>query len=202
MLYGFFWVKTYLKFSWIYNNFKYSHILGISTEGGYRMYGRQGVQMGPQQVPAMGEGTWYVSDMGQTYGPMSWYDVKKMGDSARVTPYAFVKEENWTQWAPITYYFRVRSRTDLEADGLMPSRYDALFWLGVFAFLVGIFVMFASLPLGILIIILSPIIEFYALYLESVHKEKALTRSIGNAMAIIWIVVQLLVSFFMISALV
>ena len=166
------------------------------------MHGRQNPQMNPQQIPGVGEGRWYVSDMGMMYGPLSWYDVKKMGDSARVSPYAFVKEENWTQWAPITYYFRVKSRTDLEAEGLMPSRYDAMFWLGVFTFLIGIFVMFASLPLGIMIMILSPVIEFYALYLESKHKEKALTRTIGNAFAIIWIVIQVLVTIFMISAIV
>jgi hypothetical protein len=158
--------------------------------------------LGPQNVPGIGEGTWYVSDMGQMYGPMSWYDVKKLGDSAAISPYAFVREEKWVQWAPITYYFRVRTRSDLEDEGLMPSRYDALFWFGVFFFLIGIFVLFSSLALGILIILLSPFIEFYALYLESQHKERAITRSIGNAMAIVWIAIQLLVTIFMISALV
>jgi hypothetical protein len=63
-------------------------------------------------------------------------------------------------------------------------------------------VLFSSLALGILIILLSPFIEFYALYLESQHKERAITRSIGNAMAIVWIAIQLLVTIFMISALV
>jgi hypothetical protein len=166
------------------------------------MHGSQIPPPGPQHIPPTGQGTWYVSDMGQTFGPMAWHDVKRMGESATVSPYAFVREENWVQWAPITHYFRVRTRSDLEADGLMPSRYDALFWFGVFVFLIGIFVLFASLPLGILIILISPFIEFYALYLESQHKERAITRSIGNAMAIVWIAIQLLVTVFMILALV
>jgi hypothetical protein len=140
--------------------------------------------------PKAGEGTWFVSDGGRVFGPISWNEVKRMGESGTISPYAFVREENWSQWAPISWYFRVKTKSDLEMEGLLPSRYDALFWLGVSAFMIGIIFLFVSLFVGFLLVSASPIIEFYALYLESKHKEKAITRTIGNAIAILWIVIQ------------
>ena len=165
------------------------------------MNGRQNI-VGQQasQIPQMGQGTWFVGDRGQVFGPMSWMDVKKMGDSATVSPYAYVREENWNQWAPITWYFRVRTKSELEMEGLLPSRYDALFWLGTFIFMIGIIVLFTSPLLAIMLLVVSPVIEYFALYLESVNKEKAITRTIGNAIAIVWIVIQIIITFIMISA--
>lgn len=159
------------------------------------MEGRQNIGgPGAPQVPKMGEGTWFVSDRGLVFGPISWYEVKKMGDSGTVTPYAYIREENWVQWAPITWYFRVKTKSDLEMEGLLPSRYDALFWLGVFVFMMGIILLFALPLIGLILVSVSPIIEFYALYLESKRKEKAITRTIGNAMAIFWIVIQIFIT--------
>jgi hypothetical protein len=141
---------------------------------------------------------WYLNDMGKIYGPMSWYEIKGMADRAQVTPYAQIRQENWPQWMPILYYTRVKTPKDLESEGVMPSRYDAIFYVGVFLYVLGVVIFIGQPFIGISLVVLSLIIEFTALYLESKYKRKTVAGSIGNAMAILWIVVQVFIMIFLI----
>ena len=156
--------------------------------------------MADSQASDFGSGKkWYVSDMGRIYGPMSWHDVASMVDRAQVTPFAGIRQETWPQWAPITYYFRIKTKTDREVEALIPSRYDALFYLGVFVFFIGVFGFFVMPAMGIVILILSPVIEVLAIYLEIKSKGMTVAGTIGNVIAIFWIVIQIMVTIMIIG---
>ncbi|UCG69513.1 MAG: hypothetical protein JSV09_00370 [Thermoplasmata archaeon] len=162
---------------------------------------RTGVQVkgAGTKTPRIEEGKWYVADMGRIIGPMPWKDVKSMADKAQVTPYAQIREESWKQWAPIIWYLRVKTKGEMEIEGLIPSRYDAMFYLGVFMFMVGIIGFVIQPVVGILLILLSILVEVKALQLESKHKGKAATRTIGNIIAMLWIVLQIGVTVLMVG---
>lgn len=139
---------------------------------------------------------WYLSDMGRIYGPVSWLEIKGLADKAKITPFAQIREESWPQWMPIGYYLRIKTQSDLEIEGLMPSRYDGIFFVGVFVFIVGIVAFIVQPIIGIPLLIISPIIEIVAIHLENKHKGKAITRTLGNAIAIVWIVMQIVITIF------
>ena len=162
---------------------------------------KEGIPKSPQ-IPNVGEGIWFLSDGNRTFGPLSWYQVKDMADSAYVTPWAQIREVSWPQWAPITMYFRVKTRKELEAEALKPNIYDAIFWIAVFIFVFGVFVGIGNLILGIFLMFLSLPLEIFAIYLESKEKEKVITRTLGNAIAVVWIVAQFFLTLFIISILI
>jgi hypothetical protein len=169
------------------------------------MDGRIGIKGGvPQspQIPNVGEGRWYVSDMGRTYGPLSWYLVQELSDSARVSPWAQIREESWHQWVPITMYFRVKTQRELEADALKPNVYDAIFWIAVFIFVFGVVMSISIFVLGVFLMFLSLPLEVLAIYLETKDNKKIVTRTLGNAIAILWMVVQFFLTMFIIYILV
>jgi hypothetical protein len=153
----------------------------------------------PPQIPNVGEGIWFLSDRDRTFGPLSWFQVKDMADSAYVTPWAQIREVSWPQWAPITMYFRVKTRKELEAEALIPNLYDAIFWIAVFIFVLGVLVGIGNPILGIFLMFLSLPLEILAIFLESRQKEKVITRTLGNAIAIVWIVIQFFLTLFIIS---
>jgi hypothetical protein len=148
------------------------------------------------QIPNIEQGKWYVADMGRILGPMPWNHIKIMAEKAQVTPYAQIREEGWQQWAPIIWYLRVKTREELEVEGLIPSRYDAMFYLGVFVFMVGVVAIVIQPIVGILLVLLSLFVEVKALQLETKHKGKATTRTAGNIIAMFWIVLQVVIAAF------
>lgn len=156
----------------------------------------------PPQIPNVGEGRWFVSDGNRNFGPISWNQVKDMADSAHVTPWAQIREESWPQWAPITMYFRVKTQRELEADALKPNLYDAIFWIAVFIFVFGVLVGIGNLILGIFLMFLALPLEIFAIYLEIKEQEKVVIRTLGNAIAIVWIVAQFFLTLFIISILI
>jgi hypothetical protein len=141
-------------------------------------------------------GRWYVNDQGRVFGPMPWAEIKRLADRSQITPFAQIWEESWPQWMPIGYYLQVKMPGDREVEALIPSRYDAMFYSGMALFIVGIFIFFAVPILGIIFFIFSPIIEFLALYLEIKHKGMTVAGSIGNALAMLWIIIQIVVTTF------
>lgn len=168
------------------------------------MDGRIGLKGGttrPPQIPNAGGGRWFVSDGNRTFGPLSWYQVQEMADSAHVSPWAQIREESWPQWVPITMYFRVKTQKELEADALKPNLYDAIFWIAVFVFVFGVFIGIGNLILGVFLMFLSLPLEIFALYLEIKEGKKVVTRTLGNAIAIVWIVAQFFLTLFIISIL-
>ena len=153
------------------------------------------------QVPAgPPRDAWYINDMGKLVGPITWSQVMAMAEKAQITPYAQIRNADWEQWAPIWHYVRIKTPGELEAEALIPSRYDGIFFLGVFLFIVGIIGVVVNPFIGIPLLFVSPVIEFGALYLEGKHKAKAAMRTVGNAIAIFWIVLQILVTGFFIFA--
>ncbi len=142
----------------------------------------------------MTQGKWYINDECKVFGPMSWKQVKAKVDSARVTPHAQIKEETWPTWVSIWYYFRPKTGSEIEIEGILPSRYDALLYFGIFLFMAGVFVFMLEPMFGLVLLIISPVIEGFAIQQEREHKPKALSSTIGNIMAGCWIVVQILVT--------
>lgn len=84
----------------------------------------------------------------------------------------------------------------MEVEGLIPSLYDAMFYLGVFMFMVGVVAIVIQPIVGIPLILLSIFVEVKALQLEKQHKGASTTRTIGNIIAWIWIVLQVVIAAF------
>ncbi len=89
----------------------------------------------------------------------------------------------------------------MEIEGLLPSRYDAIFWLGVFIFIFGVIAFIAQPIVGIILLKVSPFIEGDAIHLESKHKGKAITGTFGNVIAIFWMALQIFITVLLISTL-
>jgi hypothetical protein len=120
----------------------------------------------------------------------------------QISSSAFVKNELWPNWVPITYYFHPPQLVDAELMGLIPSRYDALLYAGFGLFFFGLIGLFVHPIIGLVFLILSPIIEIYAIVLERKNRPRAITSTIGNLFAMIWIVIQIFATVFLAMALI
>jgi len=150
-----------------------------------------------QQVPPIPpRDSWFLNDKGQVLGPIAWSQIMEMAVKAQITPYAQLRNADWEHWVPIWHYVRIKTPAELEAEALIPSRYDVIFFIGVFMFLIGLFSLIANPFLGVPLVFASPIIEFGALHLEGKHKAKATMRTFGNAIALFWIILQIVITGF------
>ena len=168
------------------------------------MNGNIGLKGGmPQpEIPMAGEGRWYISDGEGVLGPISWDKVKQLANSAQVSHEAQIRKEKWPLWSPITLYFRVKTRKEYEREALKPDHYDAMLAIFVFIFLVGALIVRVEIVLGIVLMFVSLLTEIFILGLETKQKKKALNRTIGNAIALVWIVIQFLLMTFIITVLI
>ena len=142
---------------------------------------------------------WYINQDCKVYGPMTWNKLKAKAKSAQVTPFAQIKEENWPRWVPIMYYFRVKTPAEKEAEALLPGENDAMFSLGVFIFIIGIFCFFIVPIIGIFIFIISPIVEWDGIYSDMKSKGMSIVGTLGNAMAISWMIIQVIVTILLVG---
>lgn len=145
---------------------------------------------------------WLIHDRGKNHGPISWNEVMYKVNKNQISSSALIKNEAWPNWVPITYYFHPAQLIDAEVMGLIPSRYDALLYSGFTIFFVGIFVLLIHPIVGLIFLITSPIIEICAIVLERKNRPRAITSTIGNIFSLIWIIIQIFVTVFMIGALI
>jgi hypothetical protein len=144
--------------------------------------------------------SWLIYDRGQNHGPLPWNEVSYKVNNKQISSSALIKNELWPNWVPISYYFHPAQLRDAEMMGLIPSRYDALLYGGFALFFVGLFGLFIRPIVGIAFLILSPVVEIYAIILERKNRPKAVTSTIGNIFALIWIFIQVFVTIIMINA--
>jgi hypothetical protein len=142
---------------------------------------------------------WLILDGDKSFGPLTWNEIVAMVNNKQLTKKAMIKNFNWPDRVPLTNYFHPSQLVDVEAMGLVPSRYDAMFYGGIGLFFIGFFGIFINIILAIIFFIISPIIEFYAIYLERKNRPKATTSTLGNICAGGWIIVQLIVTILFIS---
>lgn len=145
---------------------------------------------------------WLVHDKGKNHGPLSWNEVLYKVNNKQISSSAFIKNEVWPNWVPITYYFHPVQLVNAELMGLVPSRYDALLYAGFGVFFLGLIGLFIHPIIGLVFLILSPIIEIYAIMLERKNRPRAVTSTIGNVFAMIWIVIQIFATVFLMVALI
>ncbi len=129
-------------------------------------------------------------------GPMPWGEVMNGLHSGRISNAAHIKNVHHRDWAPLMQLLHP-PQAPSELDGLLPSRYDALFYLGVGIFMIGIALIFDHPLIGLSLLTVSPGIEVLALILEARDKRTTIAGAIGNVMAILWIIVQVIVTYFM-----
>jgi hypothetical protein len=136
------------------------------------------------------ERRWYVKDIGQAYGPISWYEVKHMIDNGKVTPFARVREETWPNWEPIAGYFLAKKQEEMEAKAIdLPKeissyKYIALFCLGLFVFIVGLIFFILDFLMGIVLLVLSMFTEILGFYWDGKYTKK-LMKKISDVIVIV-----------------
>jgi hypothetical protein len=148
--------------------------------------------------PSANDG-WWLSDLGKTQGPFTWNDIVYNIQNRNITNKAQIKHDSWPYWAPISAYFHSQMLVNPEAEGIMPGRYDLMYYLGVGIFILGIFAYMANPILGLILFVCSIIIEIGAIYLERENKLPSKTAMLGNICAGIFIIVEIVVILIFIS---
>ncbi len=135
-------------------------------------------------------------------GPLKYKDVEFMVRMKEIPPDAEYRSTQGFEWAPISQLLGQRDRVQDEARGLLPNMTDAIFYFGLFIFFVGAVVYFAVNPfLGDLILIVSLALEIYPVVRSFSKEPKAITKTIGNIIALLWSAFQgLLTIFFIIGS--
>lgn len=139
---------------------------------------------------------WYVYDKKTQYGPYPWQKILKIAYDRKLTTSAKVKHENGRYWEPIRYHIPTAHLVDPELEDLIPSKYDGIFIIGVFIFIAGFLGMTLD-PIFLLLVIISTIIEIIAISLAIKKTSKSFVGTLGNIFAILWIIVQIGVTLFM-----
>ena len=137
---------------------------------------------------------WWLSDTGQTHGPLTWDDIVYKVQMKQVTNKTFIKNASWPNWVPITLYFHPSQLINPEVEGLVPGRYDLMYYGGVGLFILGVFVSFAFAPLGFLLLMISIITEIIAVYLDHVNKIPSTASKLGNICAGAFIIFQIAIT--------
>jgi hypothetical protein len=90
---------------------------------------------------------------------------------------------------PKYYYVIEKNDDDSEFSGLIPDRYDALFYGGVglyiFMVLISLFIRDVFL---LIFAIFAIFISMYAVYLDFTKKRRSISGWVGNIIAICWII--------------
>jgi hypothetical protein len=138
-------------------------------------------------------GNWYVKDGSKNYGPLTWAQLTTKVYDKGLSNKAWLFKEGDKNGVPAGMYFPGGQLVDAEVSGLIPSRYDAMFYLGLIIFIVSI-VIFIGMPVvGLVLAILSTAIEIGAIYFEHKNRPGSITGSIGKILALLWIGFQVLV---------
>ncbi len=140
------------------------------------------------------EDQWLIYDGNKNYGPLTWPEVVFKVTNKQISSKALIKNTQWPNCVPITSYFYPTQLVDSEVMGLVPSRYDAMFYGGVGLFFVGFIGIFIHLIFAMVFFFVSPIVEIYAIYLERKNRPFAVTSTLGNICAGGWIIIQIIVS--------
>lgn len=92
-----------------------------------------------------------------------------------------------------TYY------RDPELQGLIPNRYDLLFYTGIGIFILSLlaFMFSGNNPIFFVIMILSLPIPILAIYWDFKYSVKSTAGTLGNICAICWIIIQIIVTIIM-----
>lgn len=101
-------------------------------------------------------------------------------------------------WVPLSNYVKITTPGEEEARALIPSRYDAMVWGSMGVFVLGIIAVIKSIFLGIPVLILSNALAIAGVYLDIKKRKRTTVGTIGNVFAIIWIVIQLLITMFLV----
>jgi hypothetical protein len=139
---------------------------------------------------------WYINDRGKRRGPLTWGDVSFIISEGQVSSGAMIKNELWPNEVPITNYFHPQYFKNVETMGLIPGKYDALFYAGIGVGIVAIFGLMINFILGLLLLALSLFLEIFAIKGERESKPFSTMSSIGNICAVGWIIVQILAFIF------
>ena len=83
-----------------------------------------------------------------------------------------------------------------EVQGLLPTRYDAIFYTGVGVFILLMFAFLFSRgnPIVYALMACSVIIPILAIYWDFKYKVRSTMGTLGNICAICWIIVQILIT--------
>ncbi len=143
---------------------------------------------------AMGPGLgdcWYLSEGGAVQGPFMWHQIAARAELQQFAPDAMLRNEAWQTWAPLQQYLPRRPGMNREVQGLIPSRYDAMFYAFLGLFIFGIVVAAFQIVLGILVLVISVAGEIMAVVLEIRQRGTSVSSILGNTMAAILILIQL-----------
>ncbi len=93
---------------------------------------------------------------------------------------------------PGSYYHH--NRLNNEISGLIPNRYDALFYTGIGIFILLFFALLSTHGnINVyLFMVFSIVIPILAIYLDFQNSPRSSTGTLGNICAIIWIILQIL----------
>ena len=137
-----------------------------------------------------------LSDRNEISGPYTWDQLIYKANMREVTDKAEIKEDSWDDWFPATQYIHPSLLLNSEEQALIPNRYDAMFYGGIGIFCLAAILLIISPIIGIILSVLSVIIEIKAIQLGNKVYGKTKVGTLGNIFAGCWIFLQILVTAF------
>jgi hypothetical protein len=90
---------------------------------------------------------------------------------------------------PPEHYKLTFQTEDPELKGIIPDRYDALFYLGMAMFFFGFLIfLFSENYIFYMLCGIGNGVSMYAVYLDFKDKKRSVSGLIGNILAILWII--------------
>ena len=85
---------------------------------------------------------------------------------------------------------------DPETQGLIPNRYDLMFYtgIGIFILLVMAFIFSGNHPIFFILMIVSLPIPMFPIYWDFKYSVKSTTGTLGNICATCWIIFQIIIT--------
>ena len=148
------------------------------------------------------EDSWFINDGGVEYGPHRWAYILEQVKKKKITDRAFVRNEMHPQWVPLSYYIPSSQLMSPDEIGIIPSRWDLVFYLGLGLFILGIFAFFMNMYIGAVCLGLSPGIEVFAILKDQQEKVESMASKVGNICAVMWIIFQIAMTAFIVIILV
>ncbi|MDG6224814.1 MAG: hypothetical protein QCI82_04790 [Candidatus Thermoplasmatota archaeon] len=136
-----------------------------------------------------------VRDASDTHGPWSYSEVEfkvRMKEIPDSCEYRTIFDTDWKPISDLKKQMNYNERDELRA--LSFRKTDGVFLLGLFLFFASALLYFIDQYLGILLLIISLIMEVAPIVYSIKNEPKAINKMIGNILALCWSAFQFIIT--------
>lgn len=133
---------------------------------------------------------WYIKKDNDIQGPIKWNDVSFMIRAREISIRDYIKSESDQDWIQISDFPDFKKtfteRGGNESGDIMPDGTDAVYYLGMLAFFIGIVAILFTVVVGVVFLLISLLFEIGAIIFSFKNYTDDLGKTVGNILAIFW----------------